>query len=185
MRLFIAINLPEKTKNVIEEAVNKIKPLFDNYSAHFSPKNNWHLTITFLGYQPPEALDSILKSIKETAAQFTHVKIDFESISYGPPGKPARMVWLTGVKKTSEKLNELKIKLDETLIENGIKFKQDNRRFNAHLTLVRFPDPLGKLPDKLITPLSLSFEAETLDLMESHLKQTGAEYEVLSEFDFH
>ncbi len=193
MRLFIAINLPENVKDVIEKITNdskisinqRVNQLKSAAEIRFLPKKNWHLTITFLGYQPPEALDSILKSIEKTAAQFNPVKIDFESISYEPPGQPARMVWLVGAKKTSEELSKLKIKLDETLIENGVKFKQNNQPFNAHLTLARFSDILGKLPEKLITPLLLSFEAETLDLMESHLKQTGAEYEVLSEFDFH
>lgn len=184
MRLFIAINLPEEIKNKIEEAMEKIGPLFDNQSARFSPKKNWHLTITFLGYQPLEATSPILKSIEETAANFKPIKIDFENISYGPPDKPARMIWLVGTKKTSQTLSELKIKLEDALVKNGIKFKQENRLFNAHVTLVRFPEPLSKLPDRLIAPLTLSFEAQTLDLMESHLKRTGAEYEIISQFAF-
>jgi len=183
MRLFIAINLPEKTKNTIEEAVNKIQPLFDS-TARFAPPENWHLTITFLGYQPQEAVDPILKSIKETAGIFPPVKIDFESISYGPPDGPARMVWIVGAKQTSEILSGLKTKLEEKLIENGVKFKQENRDFSAHLTLVRFPNTLSGLSNKLITPLSLTFEAKTLDLMESHLKRSGAEYEPISQFAF-
>ncbi len=185
MRLFIAINLPEKTKNtIIEEAVNKIRPLFDDCSARFLSPENWHLTIAFLGYQPEEALNPIRESIKETASNFNRVRIDFESINYGPPDKPARMVWLVGAKKTSEKLNELKINLEKTLIENGVKFKQESRLFNAHLTLARFKNPLGKLPNYLIAPLPLSFETETLDLMESRLKRSGAEYESISQSAF-
>lgn len=184
MRLFIAINLPEETKNMIEEAVNKVQPLFSGYPARFLSRENWHLTVTFLGYQPPEALVLIQKSIKETTARFNPIKIDFESVSYGPPDKPARMVWLVGARKTSEELSGLKINLEKALIEKGIKFQQENRPFSAHLTLVRFSGILGGLPDKLITPLSLSFEAKTLDLMESHLKRSGAEYEKISQFDF-
>jgi len=34
----------------------------------------------------------------------------FENISYGPPDKPARMIWLNGTKQTSKTLSELKIK---------------------------------------------------------------------------
>jgi len=183
MRLFIAINLPEKTKNTIEEAVNKIQPLFDASARFLSPKN-WHLTITFLGYQPQEAIGPILKAIKETANNFSPITIDFESISYGPPDKPARMVWLVGTKQTSKILSDLKIKLENALIENGVKFKQENRPFNTHITLVRFSNILGKLPNYLITQLPLSFEAKTLDLMESHLKRSGAKYEPISQFAF-
>lgn len=184
MRLFIAINLSEEAKNTIKEAVDKIKPPFDDYSARFLSPKNWHLTVTFLGYQPPEALAPIRESIRETASDFNRVRIDFKNIVYGPPDKSARMIWLTGDEKTSEKLNELKISLEKTLVANGVKFKQENRIFNAHLTLARFGNPLGKLPDYLIAPLFLRFEAETLDLMESRLKRNGAEYEKISEFAF-
>lgn len=184
MRLFIAINLPEKTKNTIEKAVNKIQPLFDDFPARFLSPKNWHLTITFLGYQPQEAVGPILKAIEETADNFNPIEIDFESISYGPPDRPARMVWLVGTKQTSEILSELKLKLEDTLAKNGVRFQKENRSFSAHLTLVRFSGALGKLPNKSISPLSLSFEAKTLDLMESHLKRTGAEYEPLSQFAF-
>lgn len=184
MRLFIAINLPEEVKNKIAEAMEKIKPIFDNVPVRFLSPKNWHLTIVFLGYQPSETVGPILKSIEKTAADFNPLKIGFESISYGPPDKPARMIWLVGTQKTSQTLSELKTKLEDALIENGVKFKRENRLFNAHITLVRFSNPLGKLPDNLITPLSLSFEAKTLDLMESHLKRTGAEYEIVFQFAF-
>ncbi len=188
MRLFIAINLPEEIKNKIEEAMKKINPelsqKIDNYPAHFSPKKNWHLTITFLGYQPQETVNSVLESIKETTTYFNPPKIDFENISYGPLDSPARMVWLVGAEKTSRTLAELKIKLEDALIKNGVKFKQEKRAFSTHVTLVRFREPLGRLPDRLITPLSLSFEAQSLDLMESHLKRAGSEYETVSQFAF-
>jgi len=189
MRLFVAINLPENIKEVVERMINDLEIGINQHKSaaeiRFLPKENWHLTVTFLGYQPEEAINSILKSIKETATNFNQIRIDFESISYGPPDKPARMVWLVGAKETSRTLNELKIKLENKLIENGVRFKRGNRPFNAHLALARFSEYLGKMPNNLIAPLTLSFEAETLDLMESHLKRSGAEYETLFEFDFH
>lgn len=184
MRLFIAINLPQEIKDKTEEAINKIQPLFNNSQVRFLTPKNWHLTITFLGYQPDEAMGPILKSIQETAAGFDPVLIKFEKIIYGPPGKPARMLWLAGAKETSQNLSEIKNKLEDLIVENGVKFNRENRLFNAHLTLARFSNPLTKLSDDLIAPLSLSFEAKTLDLMESRLKRTGAEYKLLSQFAF-
>jgi 2'-5' RNA ligase len=183
MRLFIAINLPQEIKDKIEEAVIKIQLLF-NFPVRFLTPKNWHLTITFLGYQPDKAVSLILKSVQETAAGFGPVLIKFEKIIYGPPGKPARMLWLAGAEETSRNLGEIKNKLEDSLVENGVKFNRENRLFNAHLTLARFSNPLTKLSDDLIAPLSLSFEAKTLDLMESRLKRSGAEYETISQFAF-
>jgi len=192
MRLFIAINLPENVKDTIEKITNDSKiSINQRVNQHksaaeirFLPKKNWHLTITFLGYQPPEAVGPILKSLEKTASCFNPLWINFESISYGPPGNSARMIWLAGAKETSEDLNELKTELDKSLIENGVRFKLENRLFNAHLTLARFSNALGKMPDNLIAPLPLSFKAKGLDLMESRLKRSGAEYESISNFVF-
>lgn len=182
MRLFIAINLPEEVKNKIAEAVEKIKPIFNNeIPVRFLSPKNWHLTIVFLGYQPNETLNPILKSIQETAASFRPVPIAFEKIIYGPPGKPARMIWLNGTKKTSQILGELKTKLEDALIENRVKFKRENRLFNAHITLARFQFQYKEVQ---LPKIDCYFEAETLDLMESRLKRTGAEYEVISQFAF-
>lgn len=200
MRLFIAINLPQEAKDKIEEAVTKIPPFFDaecrrsinpepsrrinNSQIRFLAPKNWHLTITFLGFQPDEAVSLILKSAQETAAGFDPVLIKFEKIIYGPPGKSARMLWLAGAKETSQNLSQIKIKLEDSLVENGVKFNRENRLFNAHLTLARFSTPLTDLSNNLIAPLPLSFEAKTLDLMESRLKRSGAEYETISQFAF-
>jgi 2'-5' RNA ligase len=185
MRLFIAINLPENNKNSIEETVNKIQPFFDS-SARFVPPENWHLTLTFLGYQPAEAIDLILKATEETAAEFSAPEVELEKILWAPPDRPVkRMIWVNGSKKTSEILGEIKNTLEEKLIKNKVKFKIDYPKLNAHLTLVRFQNSsksllLQELPD--FQPIV--FRAKTLDLMESHLKRSGAEYETISQFAF-
>jgi len=184
MRLFIAINLPQEVKDKIEEAVIKIQPLF-NFPVRFLTPQNWHLTITFLGYQPDEALGSILKSIQETAAGFDPVLIKFEKIIYGPPGKPARMLWLVGAEEISQNLGEIKEKLETELIKNKVNFRQEKRQFHTHLTLARFQYEGIELPSEVPLPkIDCCFEAQTLDLMESHLKRSGAEYELLSQFAF-
>lgn len=103
------------------------------------------------------------------------------------------MIWLTGTKQTSKILGEIKDKLEDELVKNGVRFKRDKRPFNGHLTLARFQFNFGKsnlpkldnikevgLPDIE----NLSFTAKSLDLMESRLKRTGAEYEILQSIDF-
>jgi len=192
MRLFIAINLPENIKEVVERMVNDLKISINQLNQHksaaeirFLPKENWHLTITFLGYQPDEAVSLILKPIQETAADFDPVLIKFEKIIYGPPGKPARMLWLAGAEKTSRNLGEIKEKLENELIKNKVNFRQENRQFHTHLTLARFQYEEVELPKKVPLPkIDCCFEAKTLDLMESRLKRTGAEYESISRFAF-
>jgi len=103
------------------------------------------------------------------------------------------MIWLTGSKKTSEILGEIKNELEDELVKNGVRFKKENREYNAHLTLARFqPNPrkfnLPKLTNikevGFLNIENLSFVVQSLDLMESHLKRSGAEYEILAKVDF-
>jgi 2'-5' RNA ligase len=189
-RIFIAINLPTEIKEKIAQIVERIniEKILDDSSFRWASPDNWHLTISFLGYQPDEAIGPILEAIKETAEEFPAPTVEFEKIIMAPPDKPARMVWLTGSKETSKSLGGIRSYLEDLLIKNGVRFRTENRPFNAHLTLARFQP--NELPGYPINQLSnhpihqLSFTAGSLDLMESHLKRSGAEYEVLSELTF-
>lgn len=187
-RLFIAINLPEEVKQRITEIIKQINPekFSDKSNFRWLSPENWHLTLVFLGYQPDEVISPILESIKETVQHFPVSTVEFEKIILAPPGKTPRMIWLCGTKETSKALGEIKKYLDDSLIKNGVGFQRENRPFNTHLTLARFQsgqqNNQNKLPNYPIH--QLSFIAQSLDLMESHLKHTGAEYEILSKMDF-
>jgi 2'-5' RNA ligase len=187
-RLFIAINLPENIKRQIENFVSQIEIDAD---VRWLPPENWHLTITFLGHQPDEAMQNILKPIKETVllrGLGQKLKIEFDKIILAPPDKSPRMIWLVGTKETSRALAEIKNKLDALLRENGVDFKNDYKTYNSHITLARFQNLSNyKIPDSLINQLAIrpiNFTVQSLDLMESHLKRAGAEYEVLAKVDF-
>jgi 2'-5' RNA ligase len=166
------------------------------------PKEQWHLTITFLGYQPDEAIEPILRSIKQTVQDYSNIlknnRIVFEKIILAPPRKTPRMIWLDATKETSKILGMIKNKLEDELVKNGVRFRRENREYHAHLTLARFQQT-RTYADLTLTnadnisvnqrsnqheSLLLAFYAESLDLMESHLKPTGAEYEILAKVDF-
>jgi len=186
LRLFVAINLPEYLKKQIDAEISQIEPLFSRPLRFLKP-GNWHLTISFLGYEDAGALSPILAALKNTAEKTPSPIVELASLDYGPSeslSQPARMIWLKGTETTSKKLGDLKKTLEANLAENQVNFKMENRAFHAHLTLARF----GAVPRRNLPPLGREcrskFEARTLDLMQSHLKRSGAEYELLSSFDF-
>lgn len=189
-RLFIAINIPPEVKKRIEEIAEGLK-------VRFLPPENWHLTLVFLGYQPDEAINPILESLKETVKNFPEPTVEFEKIILVPANRPARMIWLCGSKETSKILGEIKNKLEDELVKNGVRFQRESREYNAHLTLARFSPTQINADIKQIGAdiisvnqrsnqhkSALSFQAQSLDLMESYLKRTGAEYEILANLTF-
>jgi len=175
-RLFIAINLPDELKNKIEQITKKITDF------RWIPSKNWHLTLVFLGYQADEAIIPILESIRESAQNFPAPDIEFEKMILAPPDREPRMVWLNCTKQTSKILGEIKNKLENDLITNRVTFKIENRPFNSHLTLMRFSNDSPILTYEIVD--NLHFTSQSIDLMESHLKRSGAEYDILTKVDF-
>lgn len=195
-RLFIAINLSQQLKDSITRIIADIdadilgctsgSPCLRESAFRWLPAEQWHLTISFLGYQPDEAIGQILNSIKETIKDFSAPVVEFEKVILAPPDKPAKMIWLTGGKETSQILGQLKNSLENNLVKNGVKFQRESRLYNAHLTLARFRaiSKSFQLPQLPNYQLPITFYAQSLDLMESYLKRSGAEYEILAELTF-
>lgn len=181
-RIFIAINLDQATKQVINKEVQELKLLFHDRVRFVSPEN-WHITISFLDYQEDSAIGTIIKVLQDYALNVSAPEIHFEKIQYGPNDLDRRMIWLIGSNETSEKLGSIKKALEDRLSEDGIGFKRENRLFQTHLTLVRFGYAPEALP-ALNQAVNCEFRAESLDLMESTLKTAGPEYLLLSRFDF-
>lgn len=185
-RLFIAINLPENIKKQIGAELEKVRHHFTNDIRFLKPEN-WHITLIFLGYQPVEKVPDILQAIKNTAEIFFEFEIELSDLSYGPLDKAPRMIWLNGSPKTSKMLSKIKNALENNLEENRVNFHRDYPIFRTHITLARFPavakKQIAELP-KIDKKLSWHFTAKSLELMESHLAKSGAEYAQLASFNF-
>lgn len=188
LRLFVAINLPEEFKIRISGKIKALKPLF-TFPVRFLESENWHSTLSFLGYQEQSTLNSILQAINKTSASYPAPKIEISDIDYGPiladgGSKQVRMIWLNCSKATSPALSLIKNNLEDNLSDFGVSFRRENKEFHSHLTLARF-SPSSKIYLPQITEdFAYEFYPRSLDLMESHLKRSGAEYSLLSSFAF-
>ncbi|MDP3729732.1 MAG: RNA 2',3'-cyclic phosphodiesterase [bacterium] len=178
-RLFIAYNLPESLKKNIAAEIEKFRYDFTNDIKFLTP-DHWHITVTFLGYQDASAIPAILSAMESAVEKETEDNIiQLTDITYGPIKGTPRMIWLNGDRATSDRMTGLKDILDMRMIENGVMFRQDNRRFNTHITLARFNRIAENDMPKLAVPFKKTFPIESLDLMESHLGKEGATYELL------
>ena len=194
-RIFIAINLPDATKKKISDVIVSLDSQVNRRVAkqigfRWMEPESWHLTISFLGYQLDEAISPILKSLK-AGSDFAAPEIGFEDVVWAPAGKSPRMIWMIGTEKTSNDLAMLKKKLEDSLIENGVRFKPETRKYNAHLTLARFSDgknfndlniDLASVPRNIFQ--SMDFTAQSIDLTESELEHGGARYIILQKDKF-
>ena len=93
------------------------------------------------------------------------------------------MVWAIG--ERSEEFTALKNDLEKSLSVSGrIHFSSEKREFSPHITLGRIRTWEWKKiePEEredVSSEISLSFEVQTIEIMESQLKKGGAEYSIL------
>jgi 2'-5' RNA ligase len=183
-RIFIAINLPENIKRNLIDYQGKWLEL----PCRWTKKENLHITLMFLGYLSDQELLEVLNITKEVVSRHEPFLINLTKISYGPPKKmPPRMVWIEGEK--SKELANLQIDLEKSLISSEkIKFEPEERSLTPHITLGRIrqwefrkiePEERPEVNEEI----NLSFEVNSIEVMESQLKRGGAEYTILESFE--
>lgn len=172
MRLFIAINLPEKIKAYLRE-LQAILP-----KAKISLTHDFHLTLKFLG----SCEEHRRKKIEE---ELTHVSMQpfegrLENIgTFG--GKIPRIVWI-GL-KVPPQLEETVYEIEDRMEKLGF---EKERRFVPHITLARikFVENSARFLEDLkkISVDPISFPVSDFHLFESRLSPEGALHVKLATF---
>ena len=167
-RIFIAINLPEDIKKRLVFYQEKIEKLFGKGLIRWTKKDNLHITLEFLGYVTDEELLEICQNTKELAAKYrpftiTLNKICYPSLKKIPPNSP-RMIWV----------------VEDKVKEFGC---------SPHITLGRIKTWQWKQIEPEERPevnqeINLSFEVNSIEIMESQLKRKGPEYTILQSIQF-
>lgn len=180
-RIFIAINLPQEIKTKL----GNYQSFWQDLPAKWVKPENWHITLAFLGYLNDEELLKVCQITKEVAERHSPFLINLKKIVYGPPKKmPPRMIWVEGEK--SEELGKLQKDLENSLA-GKINFETENRPYTPHITLARIrqwefrqiePEERPEINEEI----DLSFQVNSIEVMESKLKRGGAEYTILESF---
>jgi len=197
-RIFIAINLPED----IKKQLSLYQAKWPGLPCRWTRKENLHITLVFLGYVKDEELPEILKTAKTATTRNKPFLINLNKICYGPPHqnklgtgqatdkKPPRMVWAEGEK--SQELGNLQIDLENAVLESftSYPFHQNlvggssGHAYAPHINLGRLkiwefkaiePEERPEISEEI----SLSFEVNSIEIMESRLKPKGPDYFVL------
>lgn len=186
-RIFIAINLPEEVKEKLEALGKEIANMFpqevNRGLIRWVKKENLHLTLLFIGAVKDEEIPQICQIVKNIVQTQKSFSLRFERVCYGPSERiPPRLIWLDLEKKPE--LLTLAEKLKKEMAEAGILRKIEKRGFSPHITLGRIKTWQWRRIEPEERPviereLSLIFEVNSIEVMESKLKRTGSEYTIL------
>ncbi len=177
-RIFIAINLPKKIKKELVKKREEIRANFETDPINWVAEENLHITLAFLGSIKGLMLKEIERELQKI--ELSSFQFNLDNVEYIPSRKEAKMIWSTG---SGKKINKLKETVDGLLrsIER-LKYSPNSRSFRPHVTLGRVrsfqfkKQPLEEIPLLEDEFVDLVFNIESVDIMESKLKSSGAEY---------
>ncbi len=135
MRYFIALELPEINRQQIYGAQTKLKTLIPEL--RLTDHNKLHLTIAFVGEQPEEMKDSLIKVIKDSIAEIHPFTVDPSYIDAFPRLHNPHTFWV-GVSGETQNLFFIQERIKDGLIKLGIEV--DQRRYIPHIAIGKVTD---------------------------------------------
>lgn len=176
MRLFLAINFPPDLRDALFQAAAPLRAAAPDI--RWTPADRIHLTVKFLGEQPPEIEDRLRPVMDAVAAEHRPVRLVLASVGAFPGFRRARVVWI-GVQANPE-LESLYRDVDAACVRLGL--PRELRVFRPHVTIGRVRPGTSPLQLSALALAAATVKmrddsiAETLDLMESVSGIGGSRY---------
>lgn len=186
-RLFIGLAMPDYLKRGVGHVLDRLEDELPKESFRFYSEELWHLTLLFLGDQDEEDLASIVSALEEFGKAQSAFGGKLSRVDYGPDAKDKKMLWLLGGNDLAKRGELARDNLQDLLIERGVPFSPDNKRFIPHITLARrskFFIDSKKLPE-IDEVFEEEFFVDKIELVSSVLTKDGPEYEVLGSIDLY
>ena len=132
IRTFIALEIPgdslTQLSNVIKDQIGELK------NVKWESREKLHLTLKFLGDTQKELIDTYISAIENISKKYNSLDLSFNQFGVFKKGNDPKIFWV-GMNE-NRKLNEMVSDIETTFSEFG--FKKENRRFQPHITLLRF-----------------------------------------------
>lgn len=175
LRLFVAVEIPEEVRALVEEAVAPVREIYPR--AKWVPKHNQHVTMKFLGSTYPRLVDWVTERIGEVATSVQPFDTRVDGLGAFPSERRAAVLW-AGLEDAAGRMTELTTALEGALAEG---FPSEKRAFTPHLTVARFkpPERLGDLPTGV---RSERFTIDHVVLFRSQVQRPAPIYTPLATF---
>lgn len=179
LRLFVGVHIPSQVLTQLDDRVAPLRAKLVN--ARWTPVENQHLTLKFLGSMPEDRVESVSQTCAMVAAGRRRGTLGFTDLGAFPSRTRVRVLWM-GIEDHDNVLSPTAADLDGAFESLG--FASEGRAYKPHLTLARFklPVPLKSGFPEIDTAGIPSFEVTDIALFRSYLSAKGARYEVMDTF---
>jgi 2'-5' RNA ligase len=179
IRIFLAVwlspELHERTAGFIE----KLKP--GSSGVKWSSKEQLHLTLKFLGDQPPALLEKMRPFMERVSQETSPFELIFGEGGVFPPRGEPRVLWV-GLKDGGVPLSNLASAIENVCGECGV--PKEDRPFKAHLTIGRVKSLPARFDGELLKKgIEGKMRVEGFAVVESKLRPQGSSYETLRVYE--
>ena len=162
MRTFIAVELSPETKAFLSEIQTETQKYCRR--GNYTPQENFHITLHFLGEIDPTDVEYIKDAMYETAQRNRVFELKLGQVGFF--GRGDRGILWAGLEK-KDALQRLFMGLEKSLERQG--FGREKKGLSPHITLGREVEPQRSFMDvqKAVRMEGKSFTVDSITLMES------------------
>ncbi|MCL5784528.1 MAG: RNA 2',3'-cyclic phosphodiesterase [Patescibacteria group bacterium] len=143
MRFFIALEIPENSQKQLEVVQQQLQQVIPG--VRLTDSNKLHLTIAFIGEQPPRLREKITEIIREAVRGIPPFAITPAYIDGFPNLHHAHILWI-GAKGDIDKLMIIRERIKDGLEKLGL--DPDERRFIPHIAIAKTNKDFHLQPEK-------------------------------------
>jgi RNA 2',3'-cyclic 3'-phosphodiesterase len=177
VRLFVAINIPDAVRQVINDAAAELRAR--PYPVKWVAPELLHLTVKFLGEVDPARLDDLGAALLEVGRAAKPFVLPIRGAGVFPTPRNPRVFWVG-----CEPVPALELIQDDVERRmQGLGFALDRRPFRPHLTIGRVKRQASRSAFRSLDGLLQAVDLEaapfvdSLELMESRLSPGGPSYQ--------
>lgn len=181
MRLFVSIEPQSEILDVMEGVISELAGLNRRLPIRWTPRENLHLTLLFMGEMNEGQVPNISQRLKESAGNFSRVFLELSGILLLPNRQQPRIIAIS----LHDQSGVLK-KLHGLITDSLASFCQTpDKPFKPHITLGRLKTRgYIKLPRDHSLAVEGIIPVDKIHLMQSDLTPSGSIYTTLATFNF-
>jgi len=170
VRAFFGVPIPEEHRAQLRAFIQAQALLAPKF--RWTPAENLHLTIRFLGHLELEVADRIAGRVEASAPRAFTMQLG--ELGAFKRGRLARVLWI-GVSLGATEAAELAAMVEADWVREGL--EAEARPYAAHMTIARARRPEGAPLPAAVPPTLPPWRAGELILYRSHLSRGGPTYE--------
>ncbi len=185
LRLFVAVPLPPPALDACRALIEDVRGEARVSGVRWVRPEGLHVTLRFLGWTAPDRVAPIEQAVGAALGASARFVVTLAGAGSFPEGRRPRALWI-GIRDGADELADLARRLDAPLATLG--WPAEGRSFRPHLTIARTDAAHGTDGTTVAEALAdaarawtVSFEASTVALYQSHLGSGAARYEAISE----